>query len=320
MKKKVLITGSSGFVGEHLIKYLLNSGESEIYGTYLGDSSINKLKEIKDKINLEKIDLTDKNATLELIKKIKPDEIYHLAAFTSPALSFDNPQEVISNNTAVQINILEALKKQEMIAAKILIVSSGDVYGKVKEEDLPIDEDTPFNPSNPYAVSKLTQDFLGLQYFLAHRLSVARVRPFNHIGPGQSPNFVVSAFSKKIADIEKGNMEPVLKVGNLESRRDFTSVYDVVRAYNLVLEKGKLGDVYNIGSGKSYKIGDILEILLSFSKQKIKIEVDKSLFRPIDEKDLICDYSKLNKLTGWEPEVSIEETLQETLDYWRNII
>ncbi len=320
MQRKILITGASGFVGYHLIKYLSDKKDVKIYGTFLEDSSKNKLAEYKDKIILEKVDLSDKEKVIFLIEKIKPDEIYHLAAFTVPSLSFDQPEKVITNNILSEINILEGLKKCNLFKTKVLIVSSADVYGKVDKENIPINENTPLNPVNPYAVSKIAQDYLGLQYFLAYGINVIRVRPFNHVGPGQGPNFVVGAFSKKIAEIEKGKRKPILEVGNLEAKRDFTDVLDMVRAYYLVLEKGVPGDVYNIGSGKAYKIKDILNILLSFSKKEIEVKIDKTLFRPIDEPELRCDCSKFKKTTGWKPLIPIEKTLRETLDYWRNII
>jgi GDP-4-dehydro-6-deoxy-D-mannose reductase len=317
--KKTLITGATGFAGAHLIRHLLKKNEHVIFGTYLEDSSLDRFGELNNKIQLEKIDLQETEKVAKLIEKIKPDIVYHLAAFTSTSLSFGSPAEVITNNVSSQANILEALRKLGL-KTKILIVSSGDIYGKVRKEDLPIDEETPLNPTNPYSVSKITQDFLALQYFLAYGLNIVRVRPFNHIGPGQSPNFAIPAFSKKIAEIEKGKIKPILKVGNLESRKDFTSVLDVVKAYDLILDKGVPGEVYNIGSGKSYKIGDVLNKLLSFSKLPITVETDKSLLRPVDDAEFICDYSKLNKATGWKPEVSIDEMLLKTLDYWRNII
>jgi GDP-4-dehydro-6-deoxy-D-mannose reductase len=318
--KKILVTGATGFVGTHLVKYLLNKNVNKIFGTYIDDASLEKLSGFGSQIELKKIDLLDKEKVLQLISDITPDAVYHLAALTSPSLSFDSPLEFITNNVASELNILEALRRKSLTKTKVLVVSSAEVYGKVVKEDIPIDESVSLNPTNPYAVSKIAQDFLGLQYFWSYGLQTIRVRPFNHVGPGQSPQFVISAFSKKIAEIEKKEMEPVLKVGNLASRRDFTDVRDMVRAYELVIDKGKSGDVYNIGSGKSYEIKDILNRLLSLSKKKIKVEIDNLLFRPIDDPELVCDYSKLKKVTGWQPKIPIEKTLQETLDYWRNIL
>lgn len=316
---KVLITGISGFAGSFLAEYLLKK-KLEIFGTYIERSSPLNLKTIEDELNLLKLDLLDSSSVLSTIGKVKPDYIFHLAALTSPKDSFESPYPTIENNIKAQLNILESLHKLDMKKTKILIVSSAEIYGLVNKEDLPINEHTEFRPTNPYAVSKLAQDFLGLQYFLSYGLEIVRVRPFNHIGPRQSDNFVVGRFAKKIAEIEKGNIEPTLKVGNLEAKRDFTDVRDMVRAYFLAIEKGKSGEVYNLGSGTSYKISEVLEKLINMSKKKISIEEDSSLLRPSDNPELVCDFTKFKNLTGWSPEISIEQTLQDTLEYWRNII
>jgi GDP-4-dehydro-6-deoxy-D-mannose reductase len=320
MGNKILITGASGFVGSHLIDHLGKDTDNLLFGTSFSKKHTNNLEQNQTRIQMSEVDLQNEGEVYELIDKVKPDVIYHLAAFTSPADSFKSPRETVLNNIACQINIFEAMRKSELLNSKTLVVSSADIYGSVKREDLPMDEDTPLNPTNPYAVSKLAQDFLGRQYFLSYGLKTIRVRPFNHVGPGQSPNFAISAFAQKIAEIEKSKREPVLPVGNLEAKRDFTDVRDVVRAYSLLMEKGEFGEVYNIGSGKSYKIAEILDILLSFSSAKITVKVDESLFRPIDNPELVCDPERINKLTGWTPEIQIEKTLKDTLDYWRNII
>ncbi len=315
---KVLITGISGFAGSHLTEYLLSVGNYEISGTYLDEESLKNLPQ-KDQLKLHKLNLLDKEATEKLIADEKPDMLFHLAALTSPKSSFDNPSETFNNNISAQITILESLRKFDLRDTKVLIVSSAEVYGLVDPANLPIDEDTPFNPTNPYAVSKLAQDYLGLEYFLAHKMKIVRVRPFNHVGPRQAPMFVISAFAKRIVEIEKGH-EKVMKIGNLSSKRDFTDVLDMVKAYVLALEKGKLGDVYNLGSGKSYEIAEILEMMKKMSSVKIETEEDSSLVLPSDNPDLVCDYSKFNSLTGWKPEIPIEKTLTDTLEYWRKII
>jgi GDP-4-dehydro-6-deoxy-D-mannose reductase len=320
MARKILITGASGFVGSHLADYLALNSNNDLFGTSFSKNTSNNLDKSLNKIKLLEVDLSKEEEVFKLIEDVKPDIIYHLAAFTSAVDSFSSPGETVLNNIACQINIFEAMRKSQLLESKTLVVSSAEIYGSVSPTDLPIDENTSFNPTNPYAVSKLTQDFLGRQYFLAYALKAVRVRPFNHIGPRQSTNFVVSAFAKKIAEIEKGKKEPVLSVGNLEAKRDFTDVRDVVRAYELLMEKGELGEVYNIGSGTSYKIAEILEQLLALTTVKIKVEVDQSLFRPIDDPDLVCDSTKLKKLTGWTPKIPLAKTLEDTLDYWRNII
>lgn len=318
MSKKVLITGLSGFAGSHLAEYLVKNKDLDVNGTYLSVNTLPALEEIKNKVNLIRLDLTNNSKVQSLVSQVKPDLVFHLAALTSPADSFKNPSETVTNNIVAQINLLEAVKNLNL-DTRILIVSSAEVYGKVDVKDLPIDEETPFRPSNPYAVSKIAQDFLGLQYFLSHNLKIIRVRPFNHIGPRQSPVFVVSSFAKKIAEIEKGK-DSVLHFGNLEAKRDFTDVKDMVYAYFLALEKGEAGDVYNIGSGVSYKISDILERLISFSTAKIRVEKDQKLFRPSDNPELLCDNKKFKKITGWSPKIPIDKTLKETLEYWRNIV
>lgn len=312
--KKVLITGATGFVGKHLTDYLAAKSEFEISGTSLTDSKTN------DKIQMAKIDLTDFDRVGELVSKIKPDQIYHLAAFTSPAESFENPIPVVLGNIEIQMNLLNAVKNACLDNSRILVVTSAEVYGLVNASDLPVDEDTSLRPCNPYAVSKVAQDFLGLQYNLSYEMDILRVRPFNHTGPGQSPSFAIPAFAKQIAGIEKGKQEPVLKVGNLTAKRDFTDVRDIVKGYVTLMEKGVKGDVYNIGSGKSRSTKELLDLLLTFTEKKITVETDPSKTRPVEVPDVYCDYSKLNSLTGWKPEIPIEKTLKDTLDYWRGII
>lgn len=317
MSKKVFITGVSGFAGQHLARELLKQNDIELFGSYLSPESLDSLSDISSVISLFRLDLIDYKTVLDVFEKTKIDELYHLAAITSPAQSFSNPSQVVNNNISSQLNVLEAIRKTNP-DAKIMVTSSSEIYGKVDKKYLPIDENTPLNPTNPYAVSKIAQDFFGLQYVLSYGMNIFRVRPFNHIGPGQTDKFAASAFAKKIAEIEKNKRDPILTVGNINSKRDFTDVSDMVKAYVMLMEKAENGQVYNIGSGKSYKISQILDILLSFSKLKIEIKVDKSLLRPSDNPELVCDNSKVFALTGWKPTISIEESLENLLNYWRN--
>ena len=309
---KALITGINGFVGTHLNNYLLSKGY-EVFGT-------TKPGNEKEKENFFPVDILDYEGIKKVLENISPDHIFHLAALTSPSASFKNPSETVTNNIGGQLNILEAVKELKMMNSRVLVVSSAEVYGQVSERDLPIDEETPLRPTSPYAVSKIAQDFLGLQYKLSQNVDCVRVRPFNHIGPYQSPTFVIPAFAKQIAEIEKGKQEAIMKVGNLEAKKDFTDVRDMVIAYELLMQTGESGEVYNVGSGKSIQISKVLEILLSMSEKHIIVEKDPKLMRPIEIPELVCDYSKLHKATGWKPEIPLEEALQDTLDYWRNII
>lgn len=317
--KKILITGITGFVGAHLTSHLLSQQSYDVYGTYRTESNINVIDEFRSRITLKKIDLLDVSAVELFILDLKPDYIINLAAQASPTKSFSDPIETFTNNIISEYSILNTIKKNEL-KTRTLIISTGDIYGLISPSDLPVNELTQLRPTTPYAVSKITQDYLSLQYFLAYKTDIVRIRPYNHIGPGQKEGYVVSDFAKQIAQIEAGLKEPIISVGNLEAGRDFTDVRDIVKAYELLLQKGVSGDVYNIGSGKSHKIADVLNTLLSFSKKQIDIKVDSNKFRPIDIPEIICDYGKLHKLTGWQPTIPFNKTLQDILDYWRKIV
>jgi GDP-4-dehydro-6-deoxy-D-mannose reductase len=203
---------------------------------------------------------------------------------------------------------------------RVLIVSTGEIYGAVLPSDIPIKETTAMRPVSPYAVSKIAQDYLSLQYHLSYHLDIIRVRPFNHIGPGQKAGYVVADFAKQIAEIEKGEREPIIHVGNLQAKRDFTDVRDMVKAYDLALQKGISGEAYNIGAGKSHEIAILLQKLLSFSSKKITVAVDQSLLRSLDVPEIRCDSTSFYQRTGWEPHIPFAKTLQDILDYWREIV
>lgn len=318
--KKALITGISGFAGSFLAEHLVEKNTFTVAGTYLSESSKENVASIGSHLSLTQIDLMDHEKVTELIRKEKPDVVFHLAALSSPAESFKDPSRTINNNIVGEVNLLEAIREAGLMQTRILIISSAEVYGVVSEKDLPVDEETKLRPASPYAVSKIAQDFLGLQYYYAHKLPIIRVRPFNHIGPRQAPNFVVSSFAKQIAEIEKKKNPPVLRVGNLNAKRDFTDVRDIVRAYELLIEKGVAGEVYNLGTGESHRISDVLQTLLSLSSVSISVTKDQALLRPGDLPDNVCNRTKITKVTGWEPKISLEQSLRDTLDYWRNII
>lgn len=317
--KKILITGITGFAGQYLAEELLSTSDIELHGTYHSEEGLKRLGDLERKVILHKADLTDEEQVRKLIADVRPDHLYNLAAQTSPSESIKDPAKTLTTNILSQFYLFNAVKDLAP-HCRVLAISSADIYGGVEKDDLPADEDTPLRPANPYAVSKITQDYLALEFFLANKLSIIRARPFNHMGPRQQAKFVVPMFAKQIAEIEKGSQEPVMKVGNLKARKDFTDVRDIVKAYVLLLEKGIPGEVYNIGSGKSHEIQEILDTLLSFSSRQINVEVDQALYRPIDSPDIYCDYTKLKSLTGWEPKISTETTLKDTLDYFRKVV
>ncbi len=318
--KKILITGVTGFVGQYVAEALLSTPDVEIHGTYFSDDSKERLGILQRHLILHKADLTNKDAVNQIIKVTTPDELYNLAAQTSPSESMKDPAKTLSTNILSELFLFQSLQENKLEKTRVLAIASGEVYGKVTPEELPIDENTPLRPISPYAVSKIATDYLALQYYLTHKLNIIRVRPFNHIGPRQQAKFVLPMFAKQIADIEKGIQEPVMKVGNLKAKKDFSDVRDIVRAYILLMEKGIPGDVYNVGSGRSVSIQEILDMLLSFSQKEIKVEVDQALFRPVDVEDIYCNYTKVSELTGWKPEIPLETTLKDTLDYFRKVL
>jgi GDP-4-dehydro-6-deoxy-D-mannose reductase len=317
---KILITGITGFAGSHLAELLVQQPNSEILGTHVSDRNLENIIGIKDKIRLEKVNLLDGEKIGEIVGAFKPDIIYHLAASTQPAESFRKPAEFLTNNIASEVNVLEAVKNNKLNTCKIVLISSAHVYGWVLPENIPMTESTPFRPDNPYSVSKIAQDYLGLSYYLAYKLHTIVLRPGNHIGPRQSPEISISRWAKEIVEIEKVHKEPILKVGNLTTKRDYTDVRDMVRAYTLAAAHGIAGEVYNIGTGVAYTMQDMLDKLLSYSSAKITVEVDQTFLRPSDIPELRIDASKFRQATGWKPELPIEITLQDTLNYWRTKI
>jgi GDP-4-dehydro-6-deoxy-D-mannose reductase len=261
-------------------------------------------------------DLTDRKATAAMVTEVQPDFVFHLAAQSNVQQAFKNPEGTFMTNVIGQLNLLDALRER-VSDARVLVVCSSEEYGLVRPEDIPIDEDTPFRPNNPYAVSKIAQDALATQYFLSYGQQTIIVRPFNHIGPGQTEHFVTAAFAHQVARIEAGLQEPVIFVGNLEAERDFTDVRDTVSAYHLALTQGEPGEVYNIGSGVGRTMQWILDTLISMSKIAVEVRQDPSRMRPSDIPQLVCDPTKFHKLTDWHPQIPIEQTLGDILDYWR---
>ncbi|NIM20387.1 MAG: NAD-dependent epimerase/dehydratase family protein [Candidatus Latescibacteria bacterium] len=314
---RVLITGITGFAGSHLADYCLERGGIEVYGIVRWRSRTENIEHIEDRINLLECDLRDATSTREVIEEIHPDYIFHLAAQSFVPTSWKAPTESLTTNVIGELNIFEAVRKIGL-GCRIQLACSSEEYGMVYENELPITEDNPLRPLSPYGVSKVGQDLLGYQYFMSYKMDIVRTRGFNHTGPRRPPVFVCSDFAKQIADIEKGLRPPEMYVGNLDAKRDFTDVRDMVRAYFLSLEKGKSGQVYNICSEKSWAIREVLDMLLAMSQEKIEVKVDKARLRPSDVAILQGDCSRFKKCTGWKPEIPFEQALRDVLEFWRN--
>ena len=311
----VLITGAGGFVGGHLLAHLNQTADLTLHGMLVSEA---ERRPVLDALcpHLWIVDIRDAAAVRAALAEIQPERIYHLAGQAYVPRSFEDPWDTLETNIRGTLNILEAVR-QLNLPARVLVVGSAEVYGVVRAEQLPLTEDTPFAPSSPYSVSKVGQDMLALQYTLAHRVFTVRVRPFNHIGPGQNNRFAVSNWALQIAEAEQGKREPVVYVGQLDAARDFTDVRDVVRAYALAINQGQSGSVYNVCTGQAYSMKVILNKLVALSKVPIDIRVDTGRLRPTEIPALVGDYRRLREQTGWEPLISLDQSLRDALDGWR---
>lgn len=311
---RVLITGATGFVGTHLRRHLLSSTDWDIVGTAFPDPPTDPTP--SSRVELILLDLRDAEATRAALAQSPPDFVIHLAAQAHVPTAYKDPWATLENNILGQLNLFESCLALR-INPRIIVVGSGEEYGRATRADLPLVEDHPLRPENPYSVSKVTQDVMGYQYFISYGLPVIRVRPFNHVGPGQSPGFVLPAFASQVAEIEAGRREPLLRVGNLAPERDFTDVRDVVRAYRLLLLHGTTGEVYNVASGRPYAVQSIVDELRARSSADIKIEVDPKRYRPADIPIIYGSAAKLTRVTGWSAEIPMSQTIDDVLAEWR---
>jgi GDP-4-dehydro-6-deoxy-D-mannose reductase len=308
---KALIIGGAGFVGYYLTEHLLNIGWS-VSVTKLENELINN-----NAVEQYNLNILDQSSISDLLHQTRPDYIFHLAAQSSVALSWKNPSLTVDVNIKGSVNLLEAVKELDY-KPRLLLIGSGEEYGHILPDETPISENNHVRPGNIYAATKACQNMLGKIYADAYQMDVIMVRAFNHIGPQQAPIFVVADFCKQVAEIEKGLQSPVINVGNLTVKRDFTDVRDVVRAYSLLIQKGISGETYNVGSGKAVSIEEILKLILSCSNANIKVEVDTSKLRPTDIAIIEADISMLQECTGWKKQISLPDTIIDTLNYWRN--
>lgn len=321
MKKiNCLITGITGMVGSHLLDYLIKATNWDVYGMCRWRSPLNNIQEHlrSDRLHLIDGDLTDSVSVTKAVEKSMPQYVFHLAAQSYPKVSFDSPLSTFDVNIDGTLRLLEAIKNTNKEAI-VHICSSSEVFGRVPKEKLPINEECTFHPASPYAISKCGTDLVGRYYAEAFGINTQITRMFTHTGPRRGDVFAESSFAKQIAMIELGMIDPVLRVGNLNSLRTIADVRDAVRAYYLLVTKNPIpGAYYNIGGNKILKIGEILEYLIGISTKKgIKIKIDQSRLRPIDADLQVPDPSKFINHTGWEPEISFEKTMSDLLDYWR---
>ena len=313
---RVLVTGISGFVGGHLAEHLVDEGDV-VVGLSASGRWPGELARLAAVARNERCDLLDtpEDELAALIARKQPEVVYHLAAQANPQASVDDPRGTWALNLGGTLNLLEAVKASG-VRPRVLIVGSGVCYGDPAAEFIPVSEACPLRPNNPYAASKAAADLLGVQHFLAHGTDVVMVRPFNHAGPRQSPQYVLSGLAKQVAEVEAGR-KPRVEVGNLDVVRDFTDVRDVVRGYRLLAGRGRAGEVYNLGTGRGTRIADALATLARLAGGPVDVYVDPARVRPVDQPLLVADPSKLRAETGWEPRFSAEQTLADVLDYWR---
>jgi GDP-4-dehydro-6-deoxy-D-mannose reductase len=341
---RVLITGITGFAGSHLAEYILaNHPDVAVYGAYRWRSRMENLEALsrsgvldvvegrystgagqgdearKGRVTLLHCELTDAGAVEKLIGTVRPDRIFHLAAQSFVQSSFDEPAATLRNNIEGQLNIFEAIRRHDT-RIRIHVAGSSEEYGLVHPDEVPMKETNPLRPLSPYAVSKVAQDKMAYQYFKSYGLHTVVTRGFNHAGPRRGHVFSTGTFARQIALIEAGRHEPVIYVGDLTTKRDWTDVRDVVGAYWLALDKAEPGEVYNVGRGRTWSIGEMLNILLSHSTVKIRTQEDPARLRPSDVPILWADASKFHKATGWEARIPFEQTLRDELDHWRELV
>lgn len=311
---RALITGISGFVGSHLAEYLLAQTDWQLSGTVYG--RLDNIAHLRGRLTLFPAELSRLEVVRFIVEETQPDYIFHLAAQPIPSLSRHDPWFTLENNIRAQLNVLEIVA-QMRLACRVLVVGSSEEYGAVSPDDLPVDEETPLRPTSPYAVSKVTQDLLGLQYWLSQRVEAIRVRPFNHIGPRQRRGFVAPDFASQIAQIEAGLRPPVMAVGALDVARDFSDVRDVVAGYHLAMTKGQAGEVYNLGAGQAHSVQELLDTLVAASSVAIQVTRDPNRVRSVDVPYMVADCTRMAEQTGWQPRIPFQQSLHDVLDYWR---
>lgn len=309
--EKALIIGAAGFVGPYLAAHLSEECGMQVYATKLPQDNLCDIN-----AEVYSLNILNKEEIIDILYEIRPDYIFHLAAQSSVALSWKNPGLTIDVNIKGSVNVMDAVREL-YYKPRVLLIGSGEEYGRIEPGETPISENNHLRPGNLYAATKVCQNMIANIYATAYDMDLIMVRAFNHIGPKQASIYVVSDFCRQVVEIEKGMREPIMMVGNLKVMRDFTDVRDVVRAYELLAKYGKAGETYNVGSGHAVEITEILDLILSHSNVKVKVRVDPNKIRPVDVPIIEADTSKLRELTGWEQQIPLDKTIYETMEYWR---
>ncbi len=316
---RVLITGITGLIGSHLADYLLDMGGVEVTGFKRWRSSEQNIRHLRDRVRMLEGDIEDAFSIGRAIEQTRPDRIFHLAAQSYPSASWDAPAATLQANVMGTLNVLEAARRF-VPEARVHLAGSAAAYGQVGPDEIPIREDRPLRPLSPYGVSKAAQEMLGYQAAQSFGQRVYLTRSFIHIGPRQDSRTAAQTFARQIAEAEAGLRLPVVEVGNLDTRRDFLDVFDAVRGLWALLERGVPGEVYNLCSGRAASIRELLEIYLSLAAVPMGVHIDPARLRPADEPILQGDNTRLRTATGWQPEVSLEESARRILDYWRAVV
>jgi GDP-4-dehydro-6-deoxy-D-mannose reductase len=314
-----LVTGADGFVGQHLVSELLKRGEDVVGAVRFQPPQLTTLApDEADRIRWLTLELERQETVSEVVRDVGADRIFHLAGLSSVADSLDDavsPMRINVVGTLFLLDELARLRTEKRPAPAVLISGSSQVYGSAATRHVPLGEDDPLEPLSPYAVSKAAQEMLGLQFYRAHDLPVVVTRSFNHTGPGQRPVFVAAQLAARIHAIREGGRRGTVKVGNTEARRDFTDVRDVVRAYIALTERGEPGCVYNVCSGRSFGVGELLGMLAELAGVEVEVERDPDLERKVDIPEMVGSYARLAEATGWEPEIDMRRSLADLLAF-----
>ncbi|HET7213670.1 MAG TPA: GDP-mannose 4,6-dehydratase [Terriglobia bacterium] len=308
------MTGATGFVGQHLLRWLAQRRHM-IFATYLADPE----GELAADAELLPCDMRERHQVAEVVRHALPHHVYHLAGLSSVTRSFAESRQVWNTNLGGAMNLLDAVR-ETVPKARVLLVGSGQCYGNVASKSLPVSEEQPLAPDSPYAGSKAAADLLGYQYFRSWNLQVIRARPFNHTGPGQPPQFVCSDLARQVAEIDAGLRSPLLQVGNTKVQRDFSDVRDVVRAYELLLERGAPGAAYNIASGQCVSIAHIIRHLRALCRRAFRVQVQQTRLREGEAMRLYGSHRKLSRATGWKPEYALSQTLSDVYTCWKKAL